>query len=36
MMGQQRRAESLFHYFRLEEQIPSDASGLSLVHSPWL
>jgi len=24
MMGQQRRAESLFYYFRLEEQIPSD------------
>jgi transposase len=24
MMGQQRRTESLFYYFRLEEQIPSD------------
>ena len=24
MMGQQRRAESLFYYFRLEEQIPTD------------
>jgi hypothetical protein len=24
MMGQQRRTESLFCYFRLEEQIPSD------------
>jgi transposase len=24
MMGQQRRTESLFYYFRLEEQIPTD------------
>ncbi len=24
MMGQQRRTESLFYYFRLEEQIPAD------------
>ena len=24
MMGQQSRAESLFYYFRLEEQIPTD------------
>jgi hypothetical protein len=24
MMGEQSRAESLFYYFRLEEQIPQD------------
>ena len=24
MMGQQARTESLFHYFRLEDQIPQD------------
>jgi hypothetical protein len=24
MMGQQARSESLFYYFRLEEQIPQD------------
>ena len=24
MMGQQRRTESLFYYFRLEDQIPND------------
>ena len=24
MMGQQRRTESLFYYFRLEDQIPED------------
>ena len=24
MMGQQNRTESLFYYFRLEEQIPAD------------
>jgi len=24
MMGQQNRTESLFYYFRLEEQIPTD------------
>ena len=24
MMGQQSRTESLFYYFRLEEQIPAD------------
>jgi hypothetical protein len=24
MMGQQPRTESLFYYFRLEEQIPAD------------
>ena len=24
MMGQQRRTESSFYYFRLEEQIPTD------------
>ena len=24
MMGQQERTESLFHYFRLEDQIPKD------------
>jgi hypothetical protein len=24
MMGQQSRTESLFYYFRLEEQIPTD------------
>ena len=24
MMGQQRRTDSLFYYFRLEEQIPAD------------
>jgi len=24
MMGQQERTESLFYYFRLEEQIPKD------------
>jgi hypothetical protein len=27
MMGQQPRTESLFYYFRLEEQIPETRSG---------
>ena len=39
MMGQQERTESLFYYFRLEDQIPEDHL-LRLIepdkrHAPW-
>ena len=43
MMGQQERTESLFYYFRLEDQIPEDHLlrlidqhvDLSFVREPW-
>jgi hypothetical protein len=31
MMGQHRRTESLFYYFRLEEQITSDTQWLVIL-----
>jgi hypothetical protein len=45
MMVQQRRTESLFYYFRLDEQIPTDhllrlraraAEGLLQAHGPTI
>jgi transposase len=32
MMGQQPRTESLFYYFRLQDQIPEDQLRLSARH----
>ena len=34
MMGEQARTESLFYYFRLEEQIPEVVVELACVRKP--
>jgi hypothetical protein len=35
MMGQQPRTESLFYYFRLQDQIPSLTSDYAVIHKEW-
>ena len=35
MMGQQTRTESLFYYFRLEDQIPQDHL-LRVIDEHWM